>query len=183
MPLFHPNKCYRRKPDLVGKDGQLFNNDASLTNAIEHEGFPDGRRVGRVRIWTGDELNAWWDSRPSEPMTFCLKASAGHSRVPADARTRSQRRSHEPRQWPGLQSQHPTCRAVVNRDDCVQCASRMAPRIGLGFAIRANSRSVRGCIGPVKPLFLSGWTPISTHCPNDRSRRHDARRCSHDRRR
>jgi hypothetical protein len=70
MPLFHPNKCYRRKPDLVGKDGQLFNNDASLTNAIEHEGFPDGRRVGRVRIWTGDELNAWWDSRPSEPMTL-----------------------------------------------------------------------------------------------------------------
>jgi hypothetical protein len=45
MPLFHPNKCYRRKPDLVGKDGQLFNNDASLTNAIEHEGFRMGAEL------------------------------------------------------------------------------------------------------------------------------------------
>ena len=72
MPLFDQNKCYRRaRPrGLVGKDGQIFQNNTSLTNAIENEGFPPGRRVGRIRIWTGDELNAWWDSRPTEPLAM-----------------------------------------------------------------------------------------------------------------
>lgn len=63
--MFIKGRAYRRH-DLVGKDGQLFSNHQSLENAIRDLGFPPGRTVARIRVWSGDELIPWWENRSTE---------------------------------------------------------------------------------------------------------------------
>jgi hypothetical protein len=39
-----------------------------LRHLIKNESFPPGRRLGpSSRIWSVDEVNAWLNSRPTEP--------------------------------------------------------------------------------------------------------------------
>jgi hypothetical protein len=91
MSLFKNGKCYRRRPDLVGDDGQPFRNYQTLQSAIDNEGFPRGRLVGRIRVWTGDELNEWWDTRPTETMKL-PKGFGGVAAAEAKQRKRKAQR-------------------------------------------------------------------------------------------
>jgi hypothetical protein len=59
--LFDRNKAYRRN-DLVGKDGQIFNNNVTLDRAIDCRRFPPGRVIGRIRVRDGAEPADWWES-------------------------------------------------------------------------------------------------------------------------
>jgi predicted DNA-binding transcriptional regulator AlpA len=38
---------------------------ATLKNLIEQHGFPPGRLIGASRVWTEDEVDAWFASRPT----------------------------------------------------------------------------------------------------------------------
>jgi hypothetical protein len=68
MPLFDDTKVYRTS-DIEGP-GQLVPNACTRQSWIENFGFPRGRLTGRLRTWTGAELNAWWESRSSAPMAM-----------------------------------------------------------------------------------------------------------------
>ena len=60
MPL--PSKVLRF-PDLkrVG-----INNWPTLKRRVEKDNFPPGRYIGKnSRVWTEEEIEAWWLSRPS----------------------------------------------------------------------------------------------------------------------
>ena len=60
MPL--PSKVLRF-PDLkrVG-----INNWPTLKRRVEQDNFPPGRYIGKnSRVWTEEEVEAWWLSRPS----------------------------------------------------------------------------------------------------------------------
>ena len=60
MPL--PSKVLRF-PDLkrVG-----INNWVTLKRRVEKDNFPPGRYIGKnSRVWTEEEIEAWWLSRPS----------------------------------------------------------------------------------------------------------------------
>jgi hypothetical protein len=64
IKLFTPGMLYRFR-DLVEK--RLVENYPTLRYWQEHNDFPLGKRLGaNVRVWTGDELNDWWDSRSTD---------------------------------------------------------------------------------------------------------------------
>jgi len=68
--------CFYRRSDLVGNAGQLFRNNRALDRAIEIEGLSPGRMVNRIRTWTGDELNEFWETRSKEKIA--LPEGFGH---------------------------------------------------------------------------------------------------------
>ena len=37
----------------------------TLKRRVLNDGFPPGRYVGHLRIWTVEEVEEWWKSRPS----------------------------------------------------------------------------------------------------------------------
>jgi predicted DNA-binding transcriptional regulator AlpA len=42
----------------------------TLLRRIKRDGFPAGRRLGaNCRVWTQEEVEAWWESRPSAAPT------------------------------------------------------------------------------------------------------------------
>jgi hypothetical protein len=41
-----------------------INNWPSLKRRVQQDGFPAGRYIGSNRIWTEEEVEAWWNSRP-----------------------------------------------------------------------------------------------------------------------
>ena len=47
----------------------------SLKRRIEQDNFPPGRYVGRKRVWTLEEVQAWFDARPEggRPPDIVLK--------------------------------------------------------------------------------------------------------------
>ncbi len=64
MPLFNDNKIYR-DDDLLNM--RVIRNKQTRKNWQDNCGFPMGRLIGpHMRAYTGKELNAWWESRPSE---------------------------------------------------------------------------------------------------------------------
>jgi predicted DNA-binding transcriptional regulator AlpA len=45
-----------------------INNWPTLKRRVTQDNFPPGRYIGKNRVWTEDEVEAWWDSRPkAEP--------------------------------------------------------------------------------------------------------------------
>ena len=59
-----PNKLLRF-PDLhrVG-----IRNHPTLSRWIKKQGFPPGRLIGpNTRVWTVEEVEAWWESRADPP--------------------------------------------------------------------------------------------------------------------
>jgi hypothetical protein len=66
MPLFDPGAILNNS-DLVGPQ-KLFGSQPALDDAVVKHGFPQGRIVGGMRKRTGDEVNEWWDSRPTEKL-------------------------------------------------------------------------------------------------------------------
>jgi hypothetical protein len=66
MPLFDPVAILNNS-DLVGPQ-KLFGSQPALDDAVGKHAFPEGRMVGGMRKRTGAEVNAWWDSRPTEKL-------------------------------------------------------------------------------------------------------------------
>jgi hypothetical protein len=66
MPLFDPDAILNNS-DLVGPQ-KLFGSQPALDDAVAKHGFPQGRIVGGMRKRTGEEVNEWWDSRPTEKL-------------------------------------------------------------------------------------------------------------------
>lgn len=64
MPLFDP-KAILNNSDLVGPQ-RLFGSQPALDDAVQKQDFPQGRIVGGMRKRTGEEVNDWWNSRPTE---------------------------------------------------------------------------------------------------------------------
>jgi hypothetical protein len=73
--IFDPPSFYRRK-DIVGS-GKLVPSEPTLENWIRYEGFPSGRMCGRIRTWTGEELNYWVESRSSNKIRLA-EGMGGH---------------------------------------------------------------------------------------------------------
>jgi hypothetical protein len=74
--IFENGKFYRTE-DLVG-EGKLAKSPATLSHWERTEGFPSGRMCGRIRLRTGEELNAWLTSRPTAPIKLA-KGMGGRS--------------------------------------------------------------------------------------------------------
>ena len=54
-----------RFADLKGRG--IVKNWATLTNWIEREGFPAGRKLGpNTRVWNEAEVTGWLSARPTE---------------------------------------------------------------------------------------------------------------------
>lgn len=84
-----PSKLLRFK-DLA-KVG--ITNWPTLNNRVAHDNFPPGRYVGKnTRVWTLEEVEAWWDSRPpgGRPPDIVGEPAAG-----SPARETSNRRETE----------------------------------------------------------------------------------------
>ena len=48
----------------------------TLKRRVLNEGFPPGRYVGHLRIWTVEEVDEWWKSRPSAAPPDNVKPAA-----------------------------------------------------------------------------------------------------------
>ena len=68
-----------------------INNWPTLKRRITHDNFPPGRYLGKnTRVWTVEEVGAWWESRPiadpppkNEPATpVCTRGSRRVSNNP-----------------------------------------------------------------------------------------------------
>ena len=44
----------------------IVNTWTTLNKWIDQRGFPPGRMIGRVRLWTDDELMAWIIAQPTD---------------------------------------------------------------------------------------------------------------------
>jgi predicted DNA-binding transcriptional regulator AlpA len=53
-----------RMPDLARVG---IRNWPTLKRRVQNDGFPPGRYVGHSRVWTVEEVSAWWESRPTDP--------------------------------------------------------------------------------------------------------------------
>lgn len=52
----------------------IVRNHPTLSRWIKEEGFPPGRLLGpNTRAWRESEVEAWLDSRPSEPSPAAIK--------------------------------------------------------------------------------------------------------------
>jgi hypothetical protein len=48
------------------KERGLVQNWVTLARWIEHQGFPPGKKLGpNIRVWTEEEIDAWFASRPT----------------------------------------------------------------------------------------------------------------------
>lgn len=88
MSFFKIGKVYRRH-DIVGKDGQLFRTHTTLQKAIDDDGCPPGRLIGRTRVWTGGELNKYLNSRSTAKIAL-PKGVGG-----AEANAKRKRKPHQ----------------------------------------------------------------------------------------
>lgn len=76
--MFFENGKFYRVEDLVG-EGKLVKSSATLSHWEKTAGFPPGRMCGRIRLRTGEELNAWFTSRPTAPIKLAKGMGGGRS--------------------------------------------------------------------------------------------------------